>query len=104
MSYSVSRGTAEIGLRIALGERRGRVLWRVLEKSLSLVGIGLVLGIPAALMGAHVVKAMLFGVQPMDPVSLMAVSAVICITAALAAYVPAVRASRIDPANALRHE
>jgi ABC-type antimicrobial peptide transport system permease subunit len=104
MAYSVSRATAEIGLRIALGAGRSSVLRMVIGESLKLVGAGLALGIPGALIGARFVRAMLFGVRPMDPVSLVAAALAICATAALAAYFPAARAARIDPANALRHE
>lgn len=88
----------------ALGARRFNVLRMVIVESLSLVGAGLALGIPAALIGAQFVKAMLFGVRPMDPALMTAAAVAICTTAALAAYWPASRASRIDPAISLRHE
>jgi predicted permease len=104
LAYSVSRRTAEIGVRIALGARRSSVLWMVIRDSLKLVGVGVALGVPAALMGARLVRGMLFGVPPTDAVSLLAAALVIGTTAALAAYYPAARASHIDPANALRYE
>ncbi len=104
MAYSVSRRTAEIGVRIALGAGRFSVLRMVMQESLKLVGIGLAIGIPGALVGARFVSAMLFGVRPMDPVSLIAAVVAISATAALAAYTPAARAARINPSNALRCE
>jgi len=80
------------------------VLQLVMTESMKLVGVGLVLGIPTALLGARFIKAMLFGVGPMDFLSLIVAIALIGATAALAAYRPAARAARIDPARALRRE
>ncbi|WP_229739428.1 ABC transporter permease [Edaphobacter dinghuensis] len=104
MAYSVSRRTAEIGLRIALGARRSSVLQMVMGESLKLVGIGLLFGIPGAAIGARFIRAMLFGIYPLDPLLLTLSILVICVIAALAACHPAARASRIDPATALRYE
>lgn len=104
MSHSIARRIPEIGVRIALGARRLDVLQMVMTESMKLVGVGLVLGIPTALLSARFTKAMLFGVGPMDFLSLIVAIALIGATAALAAYRPAARAARIDPARALRRE
>ncbi|HEY6446438.1 MAG TPA: ABC transporter permease [Acidobacteriaceae bacterium] len=104
MSYNVVRRTSEIGIRMALGAPRGRVLWLVLRESLLLLGIGVALGVPAGLAASHGVRAGLFGVSPADPITLAL--AVLLLTAVIcgAAWLPARRATRIDPIVALRYE
>jgi predicted permease len=104
MSYTVSGRTREIGVRMALGARRADVLWLVLAEALLLVGTGIVIGIPAALAGSRVLSATLFGLKPSDPISLGIVTLMLITVAALASYVPAWRATRIDPMVALRYE
>ncbi|HWD99119.1 MAG TPA: ABC transporter permease [Bryobacteraceae bacterium] len=104
MAYSVARRTNEIGIRIALGAERRRVLWMVLREVLALCVAGLAIGFGIALETARFVASFLFGVRPSDPFS-FGLSAAILVTCALAAgYAPAWRASRIDPMQALRHE
>ena len=104
MSYNVVRRTSEIGIRMALGAARSRVLWMVLRESLLLLGIGLALGIPASLAAARVIRAGLFGITPTDPLTLAA--AVLMLTGVIlfAAWLPARKATRIDPVIALRYE
>ena len=103
-NYSVSQRTREIGIRMALGARRGQMLSLVLGQSLALVGIGLAIGLVVAALLARLVGNLLFGVQPTDPVTLVATSAMMAFVAALATYIPARRASRVDPLIALRYE
>jgi predicted permease len=104
MSYDVARRTGEIGIRMALGAERGRVLRMVLREALVLAAAGLAIGIPAALFATKLVTAFLFETSPKDPVSLAVAAASLAITAVLAGFLPARNASRIDPMTALRHE
>ncbi len=104
MSYNVARRTGEIGIRMALGAQRGRVVWMVLREVLLLAVVGLALSIPAALLVTRLLKSFLFEITPNDPVSLTVATASLVATAALAGFLPARNASRIDPMTALRHE
>ncbi|MGH9454373.1 MAG: FtsX-like permease family protein, partial [Terriglobia bacterium] len=104
MSYAVTRRTNEIGIRMALGAGRSNVLWLVMKEVLTLVGIGLGIGIPVALAGDRLISSMLFGLSPTDPVSILAAVVLMLALAALAGYLPARRASRVDPMEALRYE
>jgi ABC-type antimicrobial peptide transport system permease subunit len=100
MSYVVSRRTNEIGIRMALGAERMHVRWLVMREVLILVAIG----VPAALLSSKLVASMLFGLSATDTASLLVAVAVMLAIAALAGYLPACRASRIDPIVALRYE
>ena len=104
MSYTVVRRTSEIGLRMALGAPRSNVMWMVMRESLFLVGLGIAIGVPAALAGDRLIASMLYGLQPNDPVSLLAGAGVLLAVAALAGYLPARRASFVDPMISLRYE
>jgi predicted permease len=104
MSYTVARRTSEIGLRMALGAERWNVVWLVMRESLLLVAIGMAIGLPAALAGGLIVKSMLFGLPAKDPWSLVGGAAVLIIVAGLAGYLPARRASLVDPMLSLRYE
>jgi len=104
MSYDVARRTGEIGIRMALGAERGRVLRMVLSEALLLAAAGLAISIPAALFATKLIRAFLFETSPKDPVSLAAAGMSLVITAVLAGFLPARSASRIDPMTALRHE
>jgi ABC-type antimicrobial peptide transport system permease subunit len=102
IAYSVGRRTAEIGIRMALGATAASVRWMVVRETLALVTIGGAIGVPLALAGATLLRSILFGVVPRDPLTL-AVSVVVLIGAgALAGYLPARRATRLDPVAALR--
>jgi len=101
--WAVQR-TREIGVRMALGATSGGVRWLVLRQGVVLVLVGLGLGIPAALAASRLLKGMLFGVEPMDPATVAAAALAMFAVAALAAYLPARRASRVDPMAALRCE
>ena len=104
MSYVVSRRTNEIGVRMALGSGRFNVLWVVLRESLILVTTGIAIGIPVALAGSRLLSSMLFGVSTTDPVTMASASVLLLTFAAIAGYLPARRASLIDPMVALRYK
>ena len=104
MSYVVAQRTREIGVRMALGARASDVLRLVLRQGLTLAVAGLAAGLAAALALRRLMASMLFGVQPSDPITLGVVAAVMLLIALLACYAPARRASRVDPAEALRWE
>jgi predicted permease len=104
MAFSVARRTNEIGLRLALGAGQASVLWMVLREVLVLLGAGLAIGVPSAVFLSKYVSAQLFGVAPTDTVTCLAAIAVLALVAAAAAFVPARRASAIDPIKALRYE
>ena len=104
MSYSVSRRTNEIGIRMALGAQRQDVLRLVMRESMLLVAAGVVVGVAIALGASRFVETLLFGLPPTDPMSIAAAIGVMVAVAALAGYLPARRASRVDPMVALHHE
>jgi predicted permease len=104
MSYSVARRTHEIGIRLALGATPAGVLRLVLKESLWLALAGIALGVPAALALTRTMKTLLFGVSATDPVTFAALALLLTAVALLACYIPARRATRVDPMVALRHE
>ncbi len=104
MAHAVVRRTNEIGIRMALGAERHDIIWMVLRESLSLVAIGVAIGVPAALGAARLISSQLFGLNPSDPVTLLTAAFLLTLVAALAGYLPARRASRVDPLVALRYE
>jgi predicted permease len=103
-SYAVARRTREIGIRVALGATRTSVLRLVLRQGMSLTAIGTAIGLVAAAAGAQVVRSLLFGVSVVDPPTFAGAAALFLAVAAAASYVPALRASRLEPARALRSE
>jgi ABC-type antimicrobial peptide transport system permease subunit len=104
MAHGVARRTNEIGIRMALGARAGNIALMILRETLYLVLAGLVIGVPAALFGARLIATQLFDMSPTDPITLVAAAVVMTIVALLAGYLPARRASRVNPLNALRYE
>ena len=104
VSYAVTRRTAELGVRMALGADRGAVRWLIMREALVLVLIGLGAGVPLALLSATALKGILFNVSSLDLASYAAAAVVLMAIATLAAYLPARRASRLDPVAALRAE
>jgi ABC-type antimicrobial peptide transport system permease subunit len=104
MSYTVTRRTAEIGIRIALGAERRDILWMISREVLVLCIIGIAIGVPAALAVANLVTNLLFGVKPNDPLVIATAVFVMTGVALLAGYLPARRASKVDPLVALRYE
>ncbi len=104
MAYAVTNRTRDIGIRMALGAPRAHVLRAEIWSALRLVAIGIVVGIPAALAAGRLIAAQLYGVAPSDPATLAAAAALLMLVAALAAFGPARRASRVDPMLALRND
>lgn len=104
MAYAVARRTGEIGIRMALGATRGRVVWMILREVAALSAVGLLVGLAAAYETTTFLKSFLFGVKPNDPFAIGASVAILIACALLAGYFPAFRASRIDPMEALRNE
>ena len=100
----MTRRTAEIGIRVALGAQRTDVVWMILREALMLAATGVAIGVPAALAGTRVVKSMLFGLEPNDPATLALAAIFLMTVAAAAGFIPARRASRVEPMVALRHE
>jgi putative ABC transport system permease protein len=104
ISYSVSRRTHELGIRMALGAQSGSVLSMILRETLALTLFGIAVGIPCALAVARLITHLLFRVRPYDPLTLVLVPLALLIVAILAGYVPALRATKVDPMVALRYE
>jgi predicted permease len=104
MSYSAARRAQEIGIRMALGARSKDVVRMVMRETMLMVGAGMVIGLGAALAVTRLVASLLFGLTPTDPLTIAMAAALLLIVAALAGYLPARRASRVDPLVALRYE
>ena len=104
MTYSVSRRTREIGVRMALGAQRSAVLKMVLRDAATLLAIGIALGTSAALASSSVLESMLYGTGSRNPAVLIQVCIAVALAGLLAAYIPAFRATRVDPMVALRYE
>jgi putative ABC transport system permease protein len=103
-AYFVSERTHEIGIRLALGAEHKEIIWSVLRRSLATVMVGIGLGIVAASWLTKFISSLLYGVSPTDPRIFCLVAAILAGVAALASYIPARRASRVDPVVSLRHE
>ncbi len=104
ISYSVSRRTAEIGIRVALGANQRMVLGLVLKEGLALVAIGVVCGSAAAFAVTRLIANLLYNVPAKDPITFVTFAAVLILVALVAIYIPARRAARLDPVIALRTE
>jgi ABC-type antimicrobial peptide transport system permease subunit len=104
LSYTVSRRTGEIGVRAALGASRSAIAVLVLRDAAVLLAIGLAAGLAIAVAGARAVGGFLYGISGHDPGALGAASGVLILVAMAASLIPSVRATRVDPAEALRHE
>jgi len=104
MSYTVVRRTREIGIRMALGAQPGTVRRQVLRETLWLVAGGISIGVPAVLASARLVSGLLFGLEPRDPLSVAMAVLLMTVVALFAGYLPARKASQVDPMEALRHE
>jgi ABC-type antimicrobial peptide transport system permease subunit len=104
ISYLVGQRTHEIGIRMALGAKRKDVLQLILGQGGRMAGIGIGLGCVAALAATRLLSSMLFGVKPTDPATFITVAALLVTIALLACYIPARRATQVDPMVALRYE
>jgi len=104
MSYAVARRTREMGIRLALGASAGSVRWLVLREALLVLVAGIAIGLPASLGAARLAEGLLFGLTPTDPLTIVLATLLMTAIATLAAYLPARRASRLDPMVALRYE
>jgi len=104
MAFLVALRTREIGIRMALGAVPGRVVWLVVREVLLLVGVGVAIGLPAALALTRLLASQLYGIAPGDPTTVVLATLGIAATAALSAYIPARRATRIDPVTSLHYE
>ena len=104
MAYSVANRTNEIGIRLALGAQRAQVLAMILREATWISLTGVVAGLGAALMLARLIKSMLYGLQPADPVSLLSGAVLLLAVGLAASWLPARRAASVQPVEALRHE
>ena len=104
ISYAVSQRTREIGIRLALGEQKGRLRWMFIRSALLLTGSGIAIGLAAAAGLMRLMKSLLFGVSPLDPFTYISVLSVLAASAVLASYLPARRAAAVNPVEALRAE
>lgn len=104
LTYTVSRRTTELGVRMALGAQRGTVLWMVLRESLWVCLAGIAIGLPVAIVCSRLLRSMLFGLAPGDPLTIAVALVGIAVVALIASFIPARRAASVDPMVALRHE
>jgi ABC-type antimicrobial peptide transport system permease subunit len=104
LAYAVQHRTHEIGIRMSLGAGRGAVIWLILRECFAIVAAGIAIGLPPSLWLSSIVRHQLYGLTPRDPMTLMTAMGLIIVVAALAGYLPARRASRVDPVVALRCE
>jgi predicted permease len=104
ISYAVSQRTREIGIRLALGAQKGALRWMFVRSALMLTGVGVIIGLGAAAALMRLMKTLLFGISPLDPLTFVAVPVILATAAALASYLPARRAAGVDPMEALRAE
>jgi predicted permease len=104
LAYRVGRRTVEIGVRMAVGAKRGQVVWMIVRDSLQMAGIGVLLGIPLVVMVSRLLSAQLFGIKPYDAVSYAAALAGVALVALVSSLIPASRAASTDPVKALRAE
>jgi ABC-type antimicrobial peptide transport system permease subunit len=104
LAFRVAQRFQEIGLRVALGARRAEVLRMVLTSAMAVVGVGVAIGLAAAFAVSRTVSSLLYGISATDPTTFLGVTLVLTVVALVASSIPALRASRVDPLVALRHQ
>ncbi|MBA2303150.1 MAG: FtsX-like permease family protein [Acidobacteria bacterium] len=104
MAFAVARRVKEIGVRMALGADQRQVLWMTLRESLRMIAVGVLIGVPSALLLMRLARTFLFGLTPGDLMTLTAAVVVLTVVAVVAGYIPARRASQVEPMVALRVE
>jgi len=104
MAYNVARRTGEMGIRKALGARPWDVAWPILREALTLAAIGVAIGLPVALALSRLMRAAFYGIESHDPITMIGTVVIMVAVAALAAWIPARRAAKVDPMEALRYE
>lgn len=104
MTYTVARRTNEIGIRFALGAQNRTILWMVLNEAFRVTLVGVVVGLGVGFMLTRFLRTMLFGLKPDDPVAMVSAALLLMVVSLIAAFIPALRASRMEPMQALRHE
>jgi ABC-type antimicrobial peptide transport system permease subunit len=104
LSYGVARRTNEIGIRMALGAGKGRVIQMILRETGIMIVLGVVAGVIFTAIGIQLIKSMLFGLGLFDPLTVLSSVVILTIVALVAGYIPAARAARVNPTQALRHE
>ena len=104
MSYGVAGRTKEIGIRMALGADRPKLLWLILREGLAMVVIGMAIGLPAVIAATGLVSSLLFGLSSTDPISISVAALLMLLVGTAAGYIPARRATRVDPLVSLRYE
>jgi len=102
ISYSVSQRMREIGIRLALGAQKSELRWMFVRSALMLTGVGVLIGLGAAAAVARLMRTLLFGIGPLDPISFAVVPLVLGVAAAVASYLPASRAAAVNPADTLK--
>jgi ABC-type antimicrobial peptide transport system permease subunit len=103
-SYAAAQRRGEIGIRMALGAQRGSVIWLVLRDVAIILAIGSIVGLGMSFGAGKLISSLMFGVKPGDPTILIAAAVILATAGAIAGFIPALRASKLDPAHALRYE
>jgi predicted permease len=104
VAYQITRRTGEVGIRLALGAQRRDVLWMFMRETLVVLAAGAAIGLPAAVAAAHVLRSLLFGLEPFDPMTIIWATVTLVGTGTLAGFLPARRAMKVEPMAALRYE
>jgi ABC-type antimicrobial peptide transport system permease subunit len=104
VAYQITRRTGEVGIRLALGAQRRDVLWMFMRETLLVLAVGAAIGLPAAVAASYALRSLLFGLQPSDPLTIIWAMMTLVGAGSLAGFLPAWRATKVDPMVALRYE